>query len=171
MPGVGYVGPARVWDRSQRYGLACSRSMGDTVYVSNRAGVISEPEVSSHRLSKKDQARAPSLTKHGGAPRASTPHPPPRSPSHTRARGPHEVLTRRQSPPPARAPTRRPCQVIIFGSDGVWDHISSQEAVAIASQAKTPQAASDRIAQVARERWRRNGPMQDDITAVVVGLN
>ena len=31
MPGVGYVGPARVWDRSQRYGLACSRSMGDTV--------------------------------------------------------------------------------------------------------------------------------------------
>ena len=44
-------------------------------------------------------------------------------------------------------------------------------AVAIAANAKTPQAASDRIAQIARERWRRNGPMQDDITAVVVGLN
>lgn len=119
MPGVGYVGPARVWDRSQRYGLACSRSMGDTVYVNgpeNAGGVISEPEISSHRLSKGDK-------------------------------------------------------VLIFGSDGVWDHVSSAEAVAIAANAKTPQAASDRIAQIARERWRRNGPMQDDITAVVVGLN
>ena len=150
MPGVGYVGPARVWDRSQRYGLACSRSMGDTVtprllapahatQAANRVqpglspyvppivqvyvngpndggGVISEPEISSHRLSKRDQ-------------------------------------------------------VLIFGSDGVWDHLSSQEAVAIAANAKTPQAASDRIAQIARERWRRNGPMQDDITAVVIGLN
>lgn len=119
MPGVGYVGPARVWDRSQRYGLACSRSMGDTVYVNgpnDGGGVISEPEISSHRLSKRDQ-------------------------------------------------------VLIFGSDGVWDHLSSQEAVAIAANAKTPQAASDRIAQIARERWRRNGPMQDDITAVVIGLN
>lgn len=115
MQGVGFVGPARVWDRSQRYGLATSRSMGDTVYVSNQAGVISEPEVTSHRLSKRDQ-------------------------------------------------------LVIFGSDGVWDHISSQEAVAIAMQAKTPQQASDRIAQVARDRWRRSGPVQDDITAVVVGL-
>ena len=115
MQGVGFVGPARVWDRSQRYGLATSRSMGDTVYVSNQAGVISDPEVTSHRLSKRDQ-------------------------------------------------------LVIFGSDGVWDHISSQEAVAIAMQAKTPQQASDRIAQVARDRWRRNGPVQDDITAVVVGL-
>ena len=112
MPGVGYVGPARVWDRSQRYGLACSRSMGDTVrptlqptlhptlqptlqhtraathaathevgpqpaacvpcrdharamhgvqvYVNgpeNAGGVISEPEISSHRLSKGDKVR------------------------------------------------------------------------------------------------------------------
>ena len=81
-----------------------------------QAGVIADPEVISHRLSKRDQ-------------------------------------------------------LLIFGSDGVWDHISSQEAVAIASQAKTPQQASDRIAQVARERWRRGGPVQDDITAVVVGLS
>ena len=89
------------------------------VYVNgpeNAGGVISEPEISSHRLSKRDQ-------------------------------------------------------VLIFGSDGVWDHVSSSEAVAIAANAKTPQAASDRIAQIARERWRRNGPMQDDITAVVVGLD
>ena len=62
-------------------------------------------------------------------------------------------------------------QTALKGDGMAWDHFSSQEAVAIAANAKTPQAASDRIAQIARERWRRNGPMQDDITAVVVGLN
>ena len=46
MPGAGYVGPARVWDPTLRFGLATSRSMGDTVYVGpNRSGVIAEPEV------------------------------------------------------------------------------------------------------------------------------
>ena len=77
---------------------------GVQVYVNgpeNAGGVISEPEISSHRLSKGDK-------------------------------------------------------VLIFGSDGVWDHVSSAEAVAIAANAKTPQAASDRIAQIARERWRRS---------------
>ena len=46
VPGRGFAGPARVWDPSQRFGLATSRSMGDTVYAGpNRSGVIAEPEV------------------------------------------------------------------------------------------------------------------------------
>ena len=116
MPGVGFVGPARVWDRTRMFGLATSRSMGDTVYVGpNRSGVIAEPEVTSHRLDANDR-------------------------------------------------------YVIFGTDGVWDHVTSQEAVEIARRHPNPQKASEAIAQCARERWRRNGPMQDDITAVVVGL-
>ena len=48
VPGVGYAGPARVWDPSRRFGLACSRSMGDSAYYGpNRSGVIAEPEVRS----------------------------------------------------------------------------------------------------------------------------
>ena len=65
---------------------------------------------------------------------------------------------------------------LILGSDGVWDRISSQEAVDIAwkvtgGRAALADAASERIAQVARERWRQQGPMADDITAVVVALS
>ena len=78
VPGAGYVGPARVWDPSRRFGLACSRSMGDTVYYGpNRSGVIAEPEVTTHRLDHNDK-------------------------------------------------------LVIVGSDGIWDRISSQEAVEIA---------------------------------------
>ena len=115
MPGVAH-GRARGWDRTRMFGLATSRSMGDTVYVGpNRSGVIAEPEVTSHRLDANDR-------------------------------------------------------YVIFGTDGVWDHVTSQEAVEIARRHPNPQKASEAIAQCARERWRRNGPMQDDITAVVVGL-
>ena len=40
VPGRGFAGPARVWDPSQRFGLATSRSMGDNVYAGpNRSGV------------------------------------------------------------------------------------------------------------------------------------
>lgn len=64
-------------------------------------------------------------------------------------------------------------QVIILGSDGVWDHISSQEAVDIAGQIGDPGVAARTIADVARRRWRHvtKGAMSDDITAVVVSLD
>jgi len=116
VPGAGYVGPPRVWDPSHRFGLACARSMGDTLYQGpNRSGVIHEPEVTSHQLDGRD--------------------------TH-----------------------------IILGSDGIWDRISSQEAVDVVTSSATAEQASERLAHLARERWRRHGPMQDDITAVVVAL-
>ena len=56
VPGRGFAGPARVWDPSQRFGLATSRSMGDTIYAGpNRSGVIAEPEVTSHKLDRCDK--------------------------------------------------------------------------------------------------------------------
>jgi len=117
VPGRGFAGPARVWDPSQRFGLATSRSMGDTVYAGpNRSGVIAEPEVTTHKLDRSDK-------------------------------------------------------FVILGSDGVWDRISSQEAVEIARRSKDATHASEQIAQLARERWHRNGPVADDVTAVVVSLS
>ena len=61
-------------------------------------------------------------------------------------------------------------RLVIVGSDGVWDRISSQEAVEIARSCRDAEQASEKITAVARERWRRDGPMADDITAVVVSL-
>ena len=173
VPGAGYVGPARVWDPTRRFGLACSRAMGDTVYYGpNRSGVIAEPEVTSHRLDTNDK-------------------------------------------------------LVILGSDGVWDRLSSQEAVDLARGCRDAEQASEKImqvtltmtltltlgcrdaeqasdhaaaararavapyhplltlalalalaltlalglVQVARERWRQHGPVSDDITAVVVSLS
>lgn len=63
-------------------------------------------------------------------------------------------------------------KVIILGSDGVWDHVSSQEAVDIAGRVPNPGMAARMIADVARKRWRAEtqGCLSDDITAVVVNL-
>jgi len=62
---------------------------------------------------------------------------------------------------------------LVLGSDGVWDHISSQEAVTIASQYPDPNAAAREIASIARRRWHEEtgGMLSDDITAVVMKLD
>jgi len=63
-------------------------------------------------------------------------------------------------------------KLLVLGSDGIWDQVSSAEAVAIASRHKDPKKAAREIAGVARQRWEDNtqGQLSDDITAVVVRL-
>lgn len=64
-------------------------------------------------------------------------------------------------------------RLLVIGSDGVWDHMKSQEAVDIAARCSDPQAAAREIAGVARQRWHSEtgGQFSDDITAVVVHLD
>lgn len=64
-------------------------------------------------------------------------------------------------------------KVLVLGSDGVWDHVSSQEAVDIAGRHADPNQAAREITSVARRRWQKetDGMMSDDITAVVVKLD
>eukprot|EP00927_Polykrikos_kofoidii_P029956 TRINITY_DN25831_c0_g1_i1.p1 TRINITY_DN25831_c0_g1~~TRINITY_DN25831_c0_g1_i1.p1 ORF type:complete len:482 (-),score=59.82 TRINITY_DN25831_c0_g1_i1:176-1621(-) len=63
-------------------------------------------------------------------------------------------------------------KVLILGSDGVWDRLTSQEAVNIAGKIGDPVQAARMIASVARKRWQAEtqGLLADDITAVVVNL-
>jgi len=62
---------------------------------------------------------------------------------------------------------------LVLGSDGVWDQLSSQEAVDIASRVPDPVHAAREIANQARRRWQSEteGLLSDDITAVVVRLD
>ena len=58
------------------------------------------------------------------------------------------------------------------GSDGIWDCISSQEAVNIASQHSDPNSAAKALTKLARSRWDQmtEGTVADDISAVVMKI-
>jgi serine/threonine protein phosphatase PrpC len=62
---------------------------------------------------------------------------------------------------------------MILGSDGIWDHMTSKEAVDIAGRIDDPNQASNEIASICKQRWQREtqGMLADDITAVVVRLD
>jgi serine/threonine protein phosphatase PrpC len=67
------------------------------------------------------------------------------------------------------------CKFLIFASDGVWEFISSQEAVDIVStcykNSKSPQEACKVLVDESVSRWKRNDDSIDDTTAVVMYLN
>lgn len=62
---------------------------------------------------------------------------------------------------------------LVLATDGVWDQLTSQEAVDIATKHEDPRAAAREITGVSRQRWQvaTEGQMCDDITVVVVKLN
>eukprot|EP00040_Diaphanoeca_grandis_P015070 m.76745 g.76745 ORF g.76745 m.76745 type:complete len:488 (-) comp24929_c1_seq1:83-1546(-) len=60
---------------------------------------------------------------------------------------------------------------VILASDGVWDHVSNQQAVDIASRHSDPRQASEEIVKLARGRWKKTEDSYvDDITALVTRL-
>ena len=61
---------------------------------------------------------------------------------------------------------------VILASDGVWEHLSSQDAVNVVKQCwRDPKKASQAIVNKAREAWgRERSGYRDDITAVVIKL-
>jgi len=61
---------------------------------------------------------------------------------------------------------------VILGSDGLWDRISSAEAVKMAAAAiqRGAQHAAEILAAESLRRWHCLGPMSDDITVMVVRL-
>ena len=106
------VGAVRVWDASQIYGVAMSRSLGD---MQCHPYLIPTPEISSRLLDDKDK-------------------------------------------------------VLILATDGVWDVMDNDEAIALAASA-APEQASKVIVQECAKRWDGEMPgRRDDITTVVVDL-
>lgn len=59
---------------------------------------------------------------------------------------------------------------VVMASDGVWDQLSNDQVVAIASMHDDPRNASTAIVKEARRRWERDGSYVDDITAMVIKM-
>merc|ERR1719502_955066 len=60
---------------------------------------------------------------------------------------------------------------LILASDGVWEHMSNQDAVDAAAKHTDPRRAADAVVQEARRQWQVQGQGYiDDITALVVKL-
>ena len=146
---MGFVGPPRVWRRAPRLGgLAVSRAFGDTHL--GAVGVISEPEVRTFSLAAAFAAADGGDGLLGGVGRRSG------------AEGPPKVVR---------------SSFVVLASDGVWDHVTSAEAVRVAAEAGAEggrwREAAEAVVAKAAEGWRRenNGGYRDDITCVVVPIH
>ncbi len=62
---------------------------------------------------------------------------------------------------------------IILGSDGVWEHISNQEAAEVVYQYYIKDLPDDAVAALIKEaecRWKKHDTQMDDITCIVIFL-
>lgn len=59
-------------------------------------------------------------------------------------------------------------QFIIIASDGVWEFISSEESVQLASLYSDPREMAEKLCAESLARWRREEDVVDDITCIVV---
>ena len=60
-------------------------------------------------------------------------------------------------------------ELLILASDGVWEFISSQEAVALCGEHSDASVACAELIQLATERWAKHeGEYRDDISAIVL---
>jgi serine/threonine protein phosphatase PrpC len=57
---------------------------------------------------------------------------------------------------------------LILASDGIWEFVTSEEAVKIVSAQNTPEVAARSLCEAALRRWHEEEEICDDITAIVV---
>ena len=184
----------RVYVKGQKYpGLAMSRSLGDLVGY-RHAGISCTPDVTQYRINggvtSKKQISSASLA---ATLVQSNAHPMNIGTNH-QAHGisdEDELLSEGGSEDTTVPPFMRAAEdsnskkdlsasekesdvFILLCSDGVWEFISSNEAVRIASKFPKSRApvAAEELAKVSWDRWmiEENGHVVDDITALVVHL-
>jgi serine/threonine protein phosphatase PrpC len=62
-------------------------------------------------------------------------------------------------------------QFIIVASDGVWEFITSQEAVTLAAEHTDPREMAERLCTESLNRWRAEEDVVDDISCVIVRIH
>jgi RNA polymerase II C-terminal domain phosphatase-like 3/4 len=86
--------------------------------------------------------------------------------------GPRQQRGPRRGPPPAATAAASGQHILIVASDGLWEFVSSAEAVRIAARCTCAAAAAERLVQEARAQWasRFGGQLCDDVTVAVAFL-
>ena len=153
--------PARIWldEKCSQIGLAMSRSIGD--HALKDVGVIADPVVTSYELENDDEVSCFSVC------------------SSVRVfvvccLSQHINLTHVPSEPTPRKFIIH--QFFIIATDGVWEFVSSSEAVEIVDKCfQEGMGASDackELIRVAMGKWKEmEGDYRDDITAIIVRLD
>eukprot|EP00301_Raphidiophrys_heterophryoidea_P025732 c8701_g1_i2.p1 GENE.c8701_g1_i2~~c8701_g1_i2.p1 ORF type:complete len:332 (+),score=56.26 c8701_g1_i2:158-1153(+) len=62
-------------------------------------------------------------------------------------------------------------KVLILASDGVWEFISSSEAIEMVSSMPNALSAAEMLCQESVERWAREEPVCDDVTCIIVTIS
>lgn len=138
------TGPFRLFLKDKwTPGLAVSRAFGD--HIGRNAGVIPDPDIQSLQL--------------------------PRLSKETEGLGeedPFHIRLQQKS----WMDKHKHRQVVILATDGLWEWVSSEEAMQIAWHMSSARMAADVLAEKARKNWARiyRGRMCDDITIVVLFL-
>jgi len=181
----------RVYAKGKRYpGLNMSRAMGDLLGFHD-AGISAVPDVCQRRIETREPVKEVKAEQ-----RPATPTSPAASPKSDGAQegGDAETLSqanrsveRRQSSDSVNSTTSyapslsshtidpRSDKFVLLCSDGVWEFLTSDDAVQIVSQFDANEAmiAAERLASESWDRWMHymNGEVVDDITALVVHLD
>ena len=175
----------RVYVKGQKYpGLAMSRALGDLVGYKH-AGISCTPDIACYQLVE-DAGEGPlakvSLLMTTAAQTADSSNHHGYNDDSSSSSGSDDTTIppiRRNdenlsSNLPPRVPAKPSDMFLLLCSDGVWEFVSSHEAVKIASKfarGKAPVAAEE-LARVSWDRWmmEENGHVVDDITSLVVHL-
>jgi len=177
----------RVYAKGKRYpGLNMSRAMGDLLGFHD-AGISAEPDVCERHIQEGAlEAAVPS----GRSPRSALPT----SPEEPRTEEPHTIerngerrpsfvsSTSVNSTTPSCAPSVGSHNIdplcdkfVLLCSDGVWEFMTSDDAVQVVAQFDSCQAmlAAEQLASESWDRWmdHMHGEVVDDITALVVHLS
>ena len=168
----------RVYVKGQKYpGLAMSRALGDLVGYKH-AGISCTPDIACYQLHSKNSTVDKENAPLEDATAASLPLV--SLLMTTAASGGNHQGHSQYSDSSSEAsfsndePSKESDLFLLLCSDGVWEFVSSGEAVKIASKfprGKAPQAAEE-LARVSWDRWmiEENGHVVDDITSLVVHL-
>ncbi|GAB4817484.1 hypothetical protein N2152v2_004530 [Parachlorella kessleri] len=141
------TGPFRVVPKAtygSMAGLAVSRAFGDLHLAS--AGVVPTPDITVHPCSAASSSSSSSSSSADvGAARAGA---------------------------TAEALAGRPRELLVVGTDGLWDMVGNEEAVLLAAEAGHPEAGAQALMETAKARWAasQGGERRDDITVTVVYL-